>query len=322
MALFLTLVLPLYLIIGLGVIAGFFKILGEGEAKALLAYVFSFAMPIAVFNFFINSPPVGLDILPMMGGYFIALILMFPFATWVGLKLHAYPMRVAGGHAFTSICGNAVFLGLPIAMAIEGWGPPFLMLMVVEGIIVFGVGTALMTWPEKQAAKNTLGHTAFAQLFGNIFSGAGRALRNPIVFSAILGAILSQFQPTLPAPLSITMDKVGATAGPTGLFVIGLSLAMLPRASYKRLLPAITSVTLLKLVMLPILTGGIVWVMTGGNPTLLGPAILMTAMPSAVASVVYASRYEVFNEEAAACVTVGTAISLITIPIILALFGG
>ena len=378
MTLLLTLVLPLYMIIGFGFLAGAGKWLDATHASALLAFVFKFAMPVAVFNFFITSPPVSPDVLGMMAGYGLAAATLLVISMLVGVKLHKFSMPVAGGHSFTSVCGNAVFLGLPMAMMIEDWGPPFLMLMIVEGVFVFSAGAALMTWPSSAsrrenappagrasgpgAQSHTLSSSASRQLVSRlsrerpapagrasgpgaqshtlsssasqreapaagrilqgVIGGMGRALTNPIVVAALSGAILSLFRPDLPAPLAIFLDMLGATAGPTALFVIGLTLATLPREGFAAALPSVASVNLIKLLILPLVSVALVALFTGADPLLMGVTALFTVMPPAVSAVVQGAHYGVFEREAAASVMVGTIISILPISIVLALFAG
>ncbi len=319
MTLLLTLVLPLYMIIGFGFLAGAGKWLDATYASALLAFVFKFAMPVAVFNFFITSPPVSPDVLGMMAGYGLAAATLLVISMLVGVKLHGFSMPAAGGHSFTSVCGNAVFLGLPMALMIEDWGPPFLMLMIVEGVFVFSAGAALMTWPTE---KTPTAEGPIARLLRAILGGGKRIVTNPIVVAALSGAILSLLRPDLPAPLAIFLDKLGATAGPTALFVIGLTLATLPREGFAAALPSVASVNLIKLLILPLVSVALVALFTGSDPLLMGVTALFTVMPPAVSAVVQGAHYGVFEREAAASVMVGTIISILPISIVLALFAG
>ncbi len=316
MSTLITIILPLLMIVLTGYFAGAGKWLDIASARALSKFVFLVAMPLAILHFYTTTPPPGLDLLPFLGGYFIAMVIFMALAVWSGRSWLGLDVRSSGAHAFVCTCGNAVFLGLPIALQIDGWGTPFLMLMIIEGVFVFGIATALMSW-EMDPQK---GGGPVRQLIHGIGKSALTPFKNPIVVASLVGVSISYLQLDFPLPVQTFLGMIGKVAGPTGLFVLGLYIATLPRDEAWAMRKNIAVVSGLKLVIFPVLAGAIVYAMTSGNMIYTGSVVLFAAMPSAVASLVQASHYGLYEKETAAAVSFASIFSLGTLVIVLMLF--
>ncbi len=311
-----TIILPLFLIVLAGYVAGAGKWLDIAAAKAIARFVFLFAMPIAIINFYTGATPPGIEVVPLFAGYFLAMVMIIALAAWSGQKLLGLGVRDSGAHAFVSTCGNAVFLGLPIALQVEGWGQPFLMLMILEGIFVFGIATTLMQWDSDQKGA---GGPLLRLLFG-IGRSITTPFKNPVVIASLVGVVIAYTGFEFPMPMQTFFDLFGRTAGPTGLFVLGLYIATLPRAEVQTMLPNIGAVSVLKLLAFPALTAVCVHTFTDGDMVLTGAAVLFTAMPPAIAAIVQASHYQLYEKQTAAAVSVGSMLSLVTLVVVLILF--
>ena len=315
MASFTTTVLPLLLVVLTGFVAGAGKWLDITAARLLARFVFLFAMPVAVFNFYTKAPPPGLEVLPFMGAYGLAMILSMGISIFAAHRLLNLNIREAGAHGFVSICGNAVFLGLPVVLSVEGWGQPFLMLMIMEGIFVFGIATAVMSWPEKTTGDGR----AIRQFITTLGKSVLLPLRNPIVVASLLGITTALMEVSYPTPLLTYLNLFGATAGPAGLFVLGLYMAILPKEGLRPALPNLALVSLIKLIVFPALTGALIWWVTK-DWTLTGAGVLFSAMPPAVSSIVQASHYQLYERQTVLSVVVGTVLGLGALVAVLAVF--
>ncbi|WP_306252494.1 AEC family transporter [Parvularcula sp. IMCC14364] len=316
MSTLLTIVLPLLLVVLTGYIAGAGKWLDIAAARTLSRFVFMFAMPIAILNFYTKAPPPGLELVPFLTGYFLAMISIIALAAWTGFRLLDLDIRQSGAHAFVSTCGNAVFLGLPIALQVEGWGQPFLMLMILEGIFVFGIATTLMGWKSDERENRS----ALSKLTAGIVKSSATPFRNPIVLASIAGVLIAYSGVTFPTPVNTFLNTFGPVAGPTGLFVLGLYIATLPREGVKSLWSNIAAASAVKLLVFPVIAGLVVYIFTGADMRLTGAVVLFTCMPPAVASLVQASHYRIYERETAVAVSVASILSLLTLTIVLLIF--
>ena len=145
--------IPLFACIAVGVGAGLLRLFDAGQARVLSRFVFLVAMPVAVLDFMRATEPPGPAYFGLIAGYMAAMLATVGLAFAASRRLLGLSIREAGAGVFATVCGNAVFLGLPIALAVGSWGPPFLILMLFEGLFVFAIGTALMTWPEHGEAS-------------------------------------------------------------------------------------------------------------------------------------------------------------------------
>ena len=306
MSAILTVAAPLFAIIAAGVFAGRFKLMNEAHGASLNRFVFLFAMPAAVFRFTSTSTPPGADAAPMALAYFVCVAIVLLGSFLLARKALGLTVREAGTHAFGSTLGNAVFLGLPIVLTIEGWGAPYLVLMLVEGTFILSAGAVLMTWPEGGARPNLL----------EIVGGAVvRMLRNPIVAGVLAGFAWSLLG--LPMPIGAAPERflfyLGSAAGPVALFSLGLTLAEPREAPLKGAGPSILSIIIAKMVILPLATILAVKYLAGGGPAEMGAVATFTTVPMGVGVYVQAAHYGVYERRTAAALIATTALSVLTI---------
>ncbi|MEQ1929158.1 MAG: AEC family transporter [Parvularculaceae bacterium] len=303
----LSVALPVFAVIAAGFIAGRMKLASADDSAALNRFVFRFAMPAALFGLMSGASGLkaedGLIALAygapalavMFGAYFLARTM---------LRLDA---PTAGAHAFASTMGNAVFLGLPIALGLDGWGRPFVDLMLVEGILVIGVGAALMAAPEKGPRRLDLAGVLT------------RPLKNPLVVAALAGFAVASAGIALPGPARSFFDILGRAAGPAALFSLGLFLAA-RRAAILPYAPNIAAIASFKMALLPALSLALLHFLGVDDPHYRGALALFTVVPTAVSAFIMASQYGRYVEQSAAAIAVTTALSLASISAVLILF--
>ncbi|MGV6800306.1 MAG: AEC family transporter [bacterium] len=313
MATVVTILSPLLLVILIGFLSGRWRFLDLAAARVLSRFVFLFAMPAAVFNFFAHAQPPNALYIPMMLAYTVIVIILMVGSALATQNFCGLTVQESGAHAFVSGCGNAVFLGFPIALSVPGWGQPFLMLMMAEGVMTFTIAALFLRWQDKSA-----GSTSLAIRLGQSLIAP---LRNPIIVASLFGIIVSIAGLTMPSGLDKFFTFFGAVAAPTGLFVLGLFIALLPTREIKPKLRNISFIGIVKLLIFPTLTYISVGSLTGFDPALTGAATLFTAMPPAVGSLIQASHYGVYEKETAAALVLLSPLSLIGISLILLFLG-
>jgi len=248
-------------------------------------------------------------ILPLGAAYAISLGVVALAIFILVRKFLGLTTREAGAAIFTATCGNAIFLGIPIALAVPAWTPNFLILVLYEGTLCFALGTALMTWPEGDDAA---GRSSWSTIFSNVRGALGRSLKNPIVVGTLAGVAAGALQLEPPAPLAAFLSFLGRVAGPIGLFILGLSTADLilqRRAGHGR---AIAILMPFKLLIFPALTGNLTWLFTQ-DPATTATATLFTGLPPAVASIVLSTVYRQWISGVAAFVASTTVVGLLTL---------
>jgi len=291
-------VIPLFAVILLGFGAGRLGWLPAEASRALSRFVFLFAMPIFLFDALAFTDPASLarpDLLLLMAGGSAV-----TFAALVGYGLLGGGARPdAVMRAVVSIWPNSLFLGMPAAIAVFGdqvAGPVALAAVFhfVVPVLCAVVGLSL---------SGAMGAGAWTTL-------RGQFLLNPFLWAAILGAGVSASGVGVPSPLATFSDLMASTAAPVALFSLGLFMADVRiRGLSLRVLVTVGA----KLVLHPLATGTLAVVLGLWGSAAAGIAILMAAMPPAVASFIFAQQEEAATEETAAAVVLATALALVTV---------
>ncbi|MEO1015169.1 MAG: AEC family transporter [Pseudomonadota bacterium] len=312
----LAVALPVFAVITAGFLAGRRRILSADDVAALNRFVFRLTMPAALFGLVAGAAPLGEETATLAGVYALAAAAALAVGYATGRFVFSLSPAVAGAHAFASTLGNAVFLGLPIALSIEGWAPAFVSLMLVEGVFVIAVGAALMDAnPNKRLTDYFLA-----------------PLRNPLVVAMLAGVAVSLARASLaaagapnaiPQPIETFLSILGRAAGPTALVSMGLFLATTPLPPLRDVGGKVAAVFVVKMIALPaVMFVGLKLTGLVDDQAIAGPAMLFALVPSGVGSFVMASQYGVYAREAAAAIAVTTAASVLTVAGVLAAYAG
>lgn len=296
--------LPVFTVILAGLAAGRMKLATAEDSAALNKFVFRFAMPAALFGLMSGTHGLQHTDILFAAAFGVPALGVMAAAYAIGRTLLKLPASESGVHALASCFGNAVFLGLPIALSVEGWARPFVILMLVEGILIIGMGAALI---DRRGAS-------LASFFV-------RPLRNPLVVAALAGFAFASLGGVLPEPLRRSIDILGRAAGGTALFSLGLFFATRALPRMGEVGANIATIALLKMGVLPALTLAALYIMGVRDSAHIGAAALFTATPVAVGTFVMASQYKAYENQSAAAIAATTALSVLTISAVLVVFG-
>ncbi len=302
--------LPVFAVIAAGLCAGRFGWMSAGDSAALNKFVFRFAMPAALFGLTAGTAPPGAEDLKIALSYGAGAIAVLFGAYFLSLNLFPISKQEAGAHALASTFGNAVFLGLPIALSIEGWARPFVTLMLIEGTIVIALGTALIA-PRREGG-------AFVSRATGYLTGP---LKNPLVIGMIAGFVYSALGLSFSGPAKTFFDLLGRAAGPVALFSLGVFLATHAFPAFKSVAGRVSLIAMAKMAILPAIALCVAAALGLGDPAYCGALALFLFVPSAVGAFIMASQYGVYKSETAASVSFTTILSVATITGVLAVFG-
>ncbi len=310
MSLVFTVALPVFAVIAVGFLAGRAKLMSLSDSDALNKFVFRFAMPCALFGLTAGASPPGEEDLAIGlaygAGAFAAVITDYLLSQ----RMFGLTKQEAGAHALSSTLGNAVFLGLPIALTMEGWARPFVSAMLIEGTIVIAVLTALIA-PRKED-----GH-AIERALSFILG----PFKNPLILGMILGFIYSALGIPFAGPVKTFFDLLGRAAGPTALFSLGVFLATHQFPAFKSVAGRVSLIAATKMALLPAVALGAAALLGVSDPHYWGALALFVFVPSGVGTFILASQYRVYTSESAAAVAFTMMLSVATVSAVLAVFG-
>lgn len=298
MAIFVVLLLkllPLYVFIALGYLAGVFLHVQRDSVAFLLLYILS---PIVVFE--------GARTVSLQGETLVLPLFFFLFCSILCLLFYALSSFVwrdgtRNLAAFASADGNTGYFGIPVALAL--FSPSIL------GVVVLGsIGFVLY--------ESTLGFFVLARGNCSLRETLRKVLGLPLLYAFAVGILCNVLHIGLPETITTVMLDVRGAYAILGMLVIGLGLAGLGRSSVDLRLVGFTSVA--KFVMWPLLMIGVLsfdghvlhFFSTDSRHVML----LLSIVPLAVNTVALSSVARSHPEKAALAVLCSTLLSLVVIP--------
>ncbi|TDX59300.1 AEC family transporter [Orenia marismortui] len=204
-------------------------------------------------------------------------------------------------YQFILIFSNAGFMGYPIVNVIYGSEGVFLAAIynLVFNIMLWTLGVMIMSRSHsKEEGIN------FSQLI------------NPGIISIAIGLFIFIFSIKLPTAISDTLEILGHSTTPLSMLVVGSILAQvkLTEIFYNWRLWIITIV---RLVILPVIVLVMLKILPWDFDILvLGISVILTAMPAAANTAIFASEFDGDAALASEGVFLTTLISILTIPLI------
>ena len=296
--------LPFFAIIGLGYWAGRSRFITEEANAYLTKFVFYFALSAMLFRFSANLPFSDIFNGRLILGYLWGTAFVYGIATAVAF-LRGLDVPSAAVEAQCAAIGNVGFLGLPMLAMLFGEaaiGP--VMLVLATDLVVFSSLIVILI----NGGRDGRLRLATLRLIG-----AG-LLRNPMIVSIGAGLLWSGFALPIPEPLGDFLNILGGAATPGALFAIGASLA---GKSAERVQVALW-LTGCKLLLHPLFVALGVLVIFPIDPFAATVVISAAALPVAGNVFMLAQHYGIAPHRVSAAILFSTALSILTVPVIIA----
>ncbi|MFW5881359.1 MAG: AEC family transporter [Roseicyclus sp.] len=297
----LTVVLPVFLLIGAGYVAVWRGLFAASAVDGLMVFAQKFAIPCLLF-----SGVATLDLraefdLALLGAFYAGSVANF-FLGMLGARVlfgRPWPDCVAIG--FVPLFANTVLLGLPVTE--RAYGPDALSanfaIISLHAAFCFMLGISAMEIARASgAAVVATARKVVAAMFRNaLMIGVG------LGFAVNLGGL------PMPGVLTEAIDLMIRAALPAALFGLG---GILYRYKPEGDLMIVAFITALALVLHPFITYTLGVTVAGLSEAQLRSAVLTAAMAPGVNSYLFANSYGVARRVAATSVLAGTALSVLT----------
>jgi len=298
-------VLPFFALIGLGYGAGRTKVFPQEATAWLTKFVFYFALSAMLFRFAATLPIEQVFNGRLVAGYLWGTAFVYGIATIIGF-VRKLDVPTAAIEAQCAVIGNVGFLGLPMFAVLFGEAAiGIVMLVLATDLIVFS-GLIVILINGGRGEPITL------KLLRTIAIGL---LRNPKIVSICLGLLWSVLSLPIPGPLDDFLVILGGAATPGALFAIGASLA---GKSTERVQIAVW-LSLSKLALHPIFVAIGVLFLFPIDTFSATVVISAAALPVAGNVFMLAQHYGIAVQRVSAAILFSTFISILTVPIIIAL---
>lgn len=296
--------LPFFGIIALGYAAGRTRFFSEAATAALTKFVFYFALSAMIFRFSANLSLAEVLDWTFVSAYLWASAFVYLIATAVAL-MRRLPVDQVAVESQCAVIGNVGFLGIPMLVLLLGEaaiGP--VMLVLAVDLLVFGTLIVILITGSRDG-RMSLG----------IFKTVGRGLiTNPMLISIALGFSWSALSLPIPTPMNEFLALLGGAATPGALFAIGASLAS---KSAERLSVA-GWITFCKLILHPAAVAIAVFYIFPVEAYAAGVMIAAAAMPVAGNVYMLAQHYGAAPARVSASILISTAISIVTVSLVIA----
>ena len=298
--------LPFFGLIGLGWLAARTRFFPEEAAAWLTRFVFFFALSAMLFRF-----AARLDIGQLFDMRFALAYLIGSFLIWaIGMaaaRWRGLPLTEAAMEAQCCMIGNTGFLGVPMLVVLLGDRAigPVLMVLTID-MLVFSTLITLIIHSARSGGIRL-------STLGPILRGI---VANPMILSMVAGLLWSELGLPLPGPFDEFLTLLGAAATPGALFAIGASLA----GRRVQRLAASAWLSFAKLVLHPLAVGIAAWLLLV-DPFAAGVMIAAAALPVAGNVYILAQYFGVAQQRVSAAILISTALSIVTIPLVMLLIG-
>lgn len=304
----LTVSVPVFGLILCGYLAGYFGVLGTHSSEALNRFVYYFALPALLFIFVARAPLERILYWPFLAAWGGSLVLSFGLTALLARLVYRDRLAVVGLRSMNASFANTGYMGIPLAITAfgEAAGLPAIIATAFMGIVLISLTIALI--------ETDLSTKAGA---GGIARDVELALaKNPLVLSVAAGALVSAFGISIPLPLAKFFDLLSSAAGPCALFAIGLFIS---GQSVREGLHEAALITAIKLLVHPAIAWLLLATVFEVEPLWATVTILIAALPTGANCFVLAQRYNVFVAPTSATILLSTALSVVTVSLLLIL---
>jgi predicted permease len=298
-----TVILPVFLLIGAGYIATRFAGFSQVAVDGLMRFTQTFAFPCLLFRAVSTFDISEQFHAPLLLSYYAAAFICFLLGMLVALLVFRRDPEDAVVIGFCCLFSNTLMLGIPIterAFGADALEANFA-IIAIHAPFCYTLGIAVM---EAVKARGSGFHPL--RIGGQI----GRQLiRNPLVIALMLGFVVNLGNITIPVPVMDAVSMMVAASVPAALFAVGGVLVQYRIEGDWRIVVVICIITLM-------IHPALVWVF--GNYAALDQAqfrsaLITAAVAPGINTYVFANIYDRAKRVAASAVLVTTSASLLTV---------
>jgi predicted permease len=298
----LNLALPYFGLIFIGFACGKTRGLPESGLAWMNFFLLYVSLPALLFRIMSDTPFSELNNPPFLIATTLATISAFVLAMVAGRIIGELSLRKATMAGLAGAYGNIGYMGPGLALAVLGAkaAAPTALIFCCDSIFLFTIVPLLMALTDRE-------HPSFLHAIG---IAARQIALNPLIMSAVLGALVAAFHIPLPTALDRTLLFLQNAAAPTALFVLGVTVALRP---FDRVPWEVPGVIAIKLLVHPLIVFGLMLLFGPFAQPWAATAVLMAALPPALNVFVIARQNNTWIEPASVAVLIGTFASVVTL---------
>jgi hypothetical protein len=307
---------PVFLLIGVGFMAGRAGWIRAEAVKDLSNLVFLLLIPALLFRTMSGVHVEQLDLRPIAAYFVAALGLLAALVGWLGLHPRGVVTALAG------VFSNMVMIGITLVELAYGQQGlvTLLTLVSVHALVLLTVATVVLevaVAKEAAALSPALASVTAVPRWRMLLVRGARvargALIHPIPLPILCGLLFAQTGWVLPPVVDKPLQLLGSAFGPLALVLVGVTLARTPVGAHWR---GALGVSLSKNLVLPLLVGVSAWAFgISGLPMTV--MVVAAALPIGANVFLFSQRYNVAHDLVTASLGVSTVLAMLTLSAIM-----
>jgi len=301
--------LQIFLTMLLGWVTGYYKIIGNSEARGLNIFVGKYSLPSLIFISLATFDFSKINIAFLLG-IFTAKVMVFAFIIIVEIVL-TRDFSKAAVYAIFCTQTNDFGMGLPLLDAVFGKNHVYVSYLYLAApislLVLNPIGFIMLEASKKTEGKKSIFRSLLLVVKGLVV--------NPIVSMTFMGVVFNLvFQGHPPEVLKILLEKLGAAFGACAPFTLGLSMVGKFQHIRGRNMPTLFGLMIVKCILSPITThcmvGKIHKALYGYvDRGLVNFSFLYGTFPTALGVMSYANQYNISSELVSAGIVLCTIVS-------------
>lgn len=290
----------LFVMIAVGFISAKTKLINEKSNEGLVNILLYVVTPCLIINSFLKvqfNESTAKSLIIAIGCAFISHFIGIAISFLIKDK----DFKKHSVYRFATVFSNAGYMGIPLAQAVFG-----------EKGVFYGSAYVIVL----NFVQWTYGVTIYNKDKNNLL----KVILNPATIAVIIGVPLFIFKVSLPEIIGTPLNYMAELNSPIAMIITGYFFSC---SDFKKglLNKKMWSVIILRMIIAPLLILAVFKFIFKLDGILLSCCILPAVAPSAVNTIILASKYKSDTDLALKTVSISTVLSIITMPLILALSG-
>ena len=301
--------LVLFIVMLVGLAAYKKEIISDEASKKISSLVVNISNPALILSSVIgDNSKIQLDMLKQMLVISMLMYMALMACSRVIVKLLKIQAKDKGMYEIMFIFSNIGFMGLPIIASIYGAES-----LLYASIFLFPYNLLIYTYGIQVISPKQEDGSKKGEWLAKV-----RKILNNGVLASIAAIIIFLTDIKLPSCINDSIKMIGGLTSPLSMMVIGASLGVIHLNEMIKDIKLILF-TFLKLLVVPILAALVIKNLIGGG-MISGMTLIMLATPVGSMNAILTQEYGGDYETAAKGVALSTILSVVTIPIVFALF--
>ena len=302
-----TIVLPVFGLIGIGYAISWLKLLPEGSDRALADFCFVVALPLLIFRILVTADFTGGSPLFVWLAYYAGFATVWVLGTFTVRQLFGRDARTGVVAGVSSAFPNVVLLAIPLVILAYGdEGAAALAVLLTINLPVMMTVSAILN----ERALVVDGVVTQTNPRAAFRAAAVAVVTNPIIIGIAVGIAWRLTGLPLGGPAGTVVNRLADVAGTVALFTVGMNLRQYGISG--NLWPALI-IAGLKLVVMPAIVFAMVATVIPLPPVWAKALVICAACPTGVNAWLVAARFRTGQGLASNVLTLGTAMSAVTV---------